>query len=78
MSMLQLKDTNSYKNIPVSFSALHDQEYIHLLYFEIPPKKRQRRSQSEKNCESYTMDILKQQSITTSSKSQRIKDLKEH
>ena len=69
MSMAQ------YKNIPVSFSTLHDQEYIHLLYFEIPPKKRQRRSQSEKNCESYTLDILKQQG---SVKSQRARDLKEH
>ena len=66
-----------YKNIPVSFSKLHDQEYIHLLYFDIPPKRRHRRSHSEKNHESYILDILKQQS-TINSKSQRLKDLKEH
>ncbi len=52
----------SLKNMPISNSILHDQQYINIMYLGLNNKqKRTRRSQSEKNTESYTLEILKSQ-----------------
>ncbi len=56
-----LSATN-FKNMPISNSILHDQQYINIMYLGLNNKqKRTRRSQSEKNTESYTLEILKSQ-----------------